>query len=61
MNGSFEIITEPNGFIHHSSGCPVVIIFDSTKAEEKPPGEITWQEPVIGLGINTPADGKRRN
>jgi hypothetical protein len=46
MNNSHNIIRDQNGYFHHSNGYPLVVIFDSKNGEDKPPPEISWQEPI---------------
>jgi hypothetical protein len=46
MNNSHDIIRDQNGYFRHLNGHPLVVIFDSKNGEDKPPPEISWQEPI---------------
>jgi hypothetical protein len=46
MNNSHDIIRDQNGYFRHPNGYPLVLIFDSKNGEDKPPSEISWQEPI---------------
>lgn len=48
MNSSNGIIQDHNGYFRHPDGYPLVVIFDSKHGQQKPPDELSWQEPVIG-------------
>jgi hypothetical protein len=50
MNTLPDIIRDQNGYFHHRNGVPLVVIFDSKNPQDKPPDEISWQEPVIASG-----------
>ena len=52
MNSSLEIIRDQNGYFRHPNGYPLVVIFDSKNNKDKPPDEISWQEPVVGSQLH---------
>jgi hypothetical protein len=58
MSGSSKVIQDQSGYFHHPNGYPLVVIFDSKRAEAKDPNELSWQEPVIGSNPNVQNEGK---